>query len=139
MILCSGSLHDEKAKFLQIQNMLSQSMIFSRRSGYYTVTERFDLRKSRQCLVGYNHITRITVLSRLSKTYDRAWMKILSTFDVQIIRQCQFFTGYLPLSYQIAFRRVCFLDKFSCHPNPDLIGLCIHVFRNTLIWVPSIH
>ena len=64
-----------------------------------------------------------TVLSRLSKTYDRAWMKFFSTFDVQIIRQCQFFTGYLPLSYQIAFRRVCFLDKFSCHPNPDLRAL----------------
>ena len=61
-----------------------------------------------------------SVLAKISKTYDRVWMKIFSTFDLQIIRQCQFYTGNLPLSYQIDFKRICFLNKFVHHSNSEL-------------------
>jgi len=36
-------------------------------------------------------------LKKLRFSYNRAWAKIFSTYDVNIKKSCQYFCGYIPL------------------------------------------
>ena len=46
---------------------------------------------------------------RLELAYNRAFMKIFSSYNVPVIKQCQYFSGYLPLRYIHDIRKLNFL------------------------------
>src|SRR5258708_739918 len=47
-------------------------------------------------------------LKSLSYPFNSVFMKLFKTFDSTIIQQVQFFTGYMPLSYNIDLRKLTF-------------------------------
>src|SRR5258708_31178188 len=50
-------------------------------------------------------------LKSLSYPFHSVFMKLFKTFDSKIIRQVQFFTGCLPLSYTIDHRKLVFYHE----------------------------
>ena len=68
-------------------------------------------------------------IARLCYTYDRTWMKIFGTFDVNTIRVCQYYSNTLPLDYQLNLRKFVFLNKLNSHPDPQF-KLAAACFRN---------
>ena len=44
-------------------------------------------------------------------------MKIFSTFDLKTVKNCQFFSGFLPVEHIITQRRVNFINSLRCNPN----------------------
>ena len=49
-------------------------------------------------------------------------MKILVTFDMAVVRQCQYFFGCLPIRHSYTLRRMGFLSNMSTTGNA-LLGL----------------
>ena len=49
-------------------------------------------------------------------------MKLFSTFDNNIVKECQFYHGLLPIMYQYALRKMCFLLNLSMINN-NLLNL----------------
>jgi hypothetical protein len=74
-------------------------------------------------------------IQRCSLAYDRAFMKIFATYNNDVIRHCQFYSGHLPLANIIDLRKINFLTNlktcvdadfcniFSIEINDELIGL----------------
>ncbi len=63
-----------------------------------------------------------TEKQRLSSPFDRMFSRLFKTFDKNVIRYCQYYTSYLPLSYTIDLRRCRFLVNLrKC--NNDLMRL----------------
>ena len=56
-----------------------------------------------------------TQLSNLSYVYNAIFVKLFSTFKRDIIEQCQFYTGFLPLQYRYDLMRLNFL--FTLNSN----------------------
>ncbi len=55
-----------------------------------------------------------TQLSSLCYAYNAIFVKVFSTFDRNIIEQCQFYTGILPLQYRYDLMRINFLFTLNC-------------------------
>jgi len=53
----------------------------------------------------------------LDHPWERAFMKIYKTFDKEIVHQCQFFNGFLPLSHTIDTRQTEFLRTLPYNNN----------------------
>jgi len=71
-------------------------------------------------LIGVN----VPVIDKLSKSYDRSIMKIFSTFDKNTVRLCQYYyTGILPMNYQIDLKRILFLRQLKNYPDRQLFQL----------------
>src|SRR5271157_5205599 len=57
----------------------------------------------------------------LEHPWTRICMKVYSTFDSQTVKLCQFYSGTLPLNYNIAIRKVAFINKLFFTDNGLLI------------------
>src|SRR5467141_1116994 len=58
-------------------------------------------------------------LKSLSYPFNSVFMKLFKTFNADIIRQVQYFSGYLPLSYVIDLRRLTFFhDLYYFDKSP---------------------
>ena len=53
----------------------------------------------------------------LSHPWNRTFMKIYSTFDKNVIKQCQYYGGFLPFLYVLDMRRIEFLIKLQSIEN----------------------
>jgi len=51
--------------------------------------------------------------STLDKAYCAVYSKIFSTYDRSVIKQCQYYCGYLPLADVVDTRRITFLSKMN--------------------------
>jgi len=47
-----------------------------------------------------------SALDKLCYSYNRTWSKIFKTFDKNIWLGCQFYSGFLPLVYQIDLKKI---------------------------------
>ena len=55
----------------------------------------------------------------LSYPYNSAFMKLFSTFDKDVVRQCQYYCGYLPFSYLFDLRVLSFYSNLKINnANP---------------------
>jgi exonuclease III len=61
-----------------------------------------------------------TEKNKLCNAFNRCCMKIFSTFNNSIIRVCQYFSGILPLEFQLDIKRINFLNSLDFHPNVEL-------------------
>ena len=52
-------------------------------------------------------------MSSLSFPYNSAYMKLFSTFDKSIIKQCQYYCGYLPFNFLLDVRLLSFYKRLS--------------------------
>ena len=57
-------------------------------------------------------------LKSLSYPFNSVFMKLFKTFNADIIRQVQYFSGYMPLSYTIDLRRLSFFMICFISINP---------------------
>ena len=62
-------------------------------------------------------------VKKLCKSYDRTFMKIFCSFDINIIRVCQYYCNILPMSYQIDLKWLLFLRQVKFHPDSQLFML----------------
>jgi hypothetical protein len=65
-----------------------------------------------------------TKILRLEHPWSRAFMKVFSTFDNSVVKQCQFFTGTLPLCHQYVIRAMTFYSRLKLLDN----YLCREIF-----------
>jgi len=49
----------------------------------------------------------------LEKTYSQAFMRIFKTFDKNIILNCQYYMGILPIKLVLGQRKLIFLSKMK--------------------------
>src|SRR5580692_5114560 len=52
-------------------------------------------------------------INHISYPFNSACMKLFSTFDNSIVTLCQFYSGYLPLSYMLDLRTLNFYTNLS--------------------------
>ena len=55
--------------------------------------------------------------------YDRAFMKIFATYNNDVIRNCQFYSGHLPLAYLIDLRKINFLTNLKTCLDGDFCDI----------------
>ena len=55
-------------------------------------------------------------ITSLDHQWSGAFMKIYSTFDLHIVKECQAFGGFLPLNHLI-INKMCFLSKLASTNN----------------------
>ena len=53
-----------------------------------------------------------TQRTSLEHPWDRAFMKLYGTFNKEIVKQCQYYTGFLPLSPIIDIRQADFVKNY---------------------------
>ena len=58
-----------------------------------------------------------SLLQSLENAYSQLYSKLFHTFDKNIIRQCQFYSGQIPKELTIANKRFNFLKKISLMDN----------------------
>lgn len=58
--------------------------------------------------------------------WSRAFMKIFSTFDMKIVQQCQFYTGFLPVEHYARLQKLNFFKSLKTSPSWFL--RCIYDF-----------
>ena len=46
-----------------------------------------------------------TDMTKLESAYSAAYAKMFDSYDLTVIRQCQFYCGSLPITYRIAIKR----------------------------------
>ena len=44
-------------------------------------------------------------------------MKLFSTFNLEIVRQCQYFVGLLPAAHILNLKKIAFIDSFKISPH----------------------
>ena len=71
----------------------------------------------KQCLPALIHGSESVRLTkherdRVCNAYDRAFMKIFATTNIETIRLCQFYSGNLPLEYQLDSAKCKFVLRF---------------------------
>ena len=59
----------------------------------------------------------------LDHTWDRSFMKVYMTFNKEIIQQCQYYGGFLPVSLLLDIRKTDFLSRLHFSENNLLIFL----------------
>ena len=57
------------------------------------------------------------MLRSLENAYSQLYSKLFHTFDKNIIKQCQYYFGQLPIEFKIANRRFNFLSKMHSIDN----------------------
>ena len=57
------------------------------------------------------------MLNSLENAYSQLYSKLFHTFNKNIIRQCQFYFGQMPIELKIANRKFNFLKKISLNDN----------------------
>ena len=62
-------------------------------------------------------------LMSLEHSWSRIFMKIFSTFDTNVVKQCQWYGGFMPLSYLLSKRKMGFLLKLATSENMLLNSL----------------
>lgn len=58
-----------------------------------------------------------SLLRSIENAYSQVFSKLFHTFDRSVIKQCQFYMGYLPAELKIANRKMNFLSKISLTNN----------------------
>ena len=53
-----------------------------------------------------------TELLKLDHPWCRTFMKIFSTFNNTVIKQCQYFTNVLPIGYYYIIQKMTFINNF---------------------------
>jgi exonuclease III len=56
----------------------------------------------------------------------RTFMKLYWTFDNSVVRECQMYGGFLPLTYLICIKQMSFINKLFFTENAILIDLAIY-------------
>ena len=64
-----------------------------------------------------------TELLKLDHPWCRTFMKIFSTFDNTVIKQCQYFTSVLPIGYYYIIRKVTFIKNLLFTNNVVILTL----------------
>ena len=54
-----------------------------------------------------------SMLNSLENSYSQLYSKLFHTFNKNIIKQCQFYSGQMPIELKIASRRLNFLQKVN--------------------------
>ena len=49
-------------------------------------------------------------LGKVGHPWERTFMKLFSTFDDKVIKQCQFYTNVLPMYQYYAIRKISFFE-----------------------------
>ena len=57
------------------------------------------------------------LLHSIENAYSQVFSKLFHTFDKSVIKQCQFYMGYLSAELKIANRKMNFLSKISLTNN----------------------
>jgi hypothetical protein len=65
-----------------------------------------------------------TELKSLDSPWMRSFEKLFKTFDKHVIKQCQLYSGYLPLLHLYALRTMSFIDCLKQSENIMLSILC---------------
>ena len=58
-----------------------------------------------------------TELTSLNSPWTRAFEKIFKTFDKDVIKQCQLYTGYMPMLHMYALKVMSFINKLNLTGN----------------------
>ena len=58
-----------------------------------------------------------TELLKLDHPWCRTFMKIFSTFDNKVIKQCQYFTNVLPIGYYYIIQKLTFINSLLLTNN----------------------
>ena len=64
-----------------------------------------------------------TELLKLDHPWCRTFMKIFSTFENTVIKQCQYFTSVLPIGYYYIIRKVTFIKNLLFTNNVVILTL----------------
>jgi len=56
-------------------------------------------------------------LCSLNHSWTRAFEKVFSSFNKDIIKQCKFFNGYLNTEHYYGLKTMSFLTKLAIYPN----------------------
>ena len=59
-------------------------------------------------------------LGKIGHPWERTFMKLFSTFDNKVIKQCQFYTNVLPMYQYYAMRKIAFLSNLPMTQNQVL-------------------
>ena len=59
-------------------------------------------------------------LGKVGHPWERTFMKLFSTFDNTVIKQCQFYTNVLPMYQYYAMRKISFLSNLPMTQNQVL-------------------
>jgi len=62
----------------------------------------------------------------LENPWNRVFMKIFGTFNLQIVRQCQYFVGLLPAAHILNLKKISFIDSLKISPRWRM--KCLHEF-----------
>jgi hypothetical protein len=74
----------------------------------------------------------------LESAYSAAFAKIFGSFDANVIRDCQFYCGALPLCFQIDLKRMNFLSNLAKSICQFSHNICVVVDTNCIICYVSI-
>jgi hypothetical protein len=77
-------------------------------------------------------------ISNLDFTYNAQFAKLFHTFDTNIIKHCQYYSGFLPANFRINSLRINFLHRITTGQHPQLKFLFKHVGQDDLSCIPSI-
>ena len=59
-------------------------------------------------------------IRKVGHPWERTFMKLFSTFDNKVIKQCQFYTNVLPMYQYYAIRKISFLSNLPMMQNQVL-------------------
>ena len=62
------------------------------------------------------------ILNSLENAYNQAFFKIFSTYDKDVISQCQYYMGYLPIRLTSDIRKLTFLTRLMSADNRSIIN-----------------
>ena len=104
----SCDFHPAKAKFFGTTNS-----IFSKIGGSAPINVLLSLLYTK-CIPALTYAMEAislnkTLTNNLSHVYNSIFFKIFSSFDKDVIKQCQYYCGYLPFSYYYTIKRLKFL------------------------------
>ena len=85
--------------------------------------ESFNMRKA-----DYNYVDSV---------YDAAFAQIFTSYDTNIIRNCQFYCGLLPFNLRIDIRRLKFYAKLNSIQNNSVRGLYIMCYVESIRRQPA--
>ena len=78
-----------------------------------------------------------TTMKVVEHPWSRISMKTFSTLDLETIRQCQYFTDFLPVEHLISARKVDFIKSLESSPHPVLQSLFKNSFNTELKAIAS--
>jgi hypothetical protein len=62
-------------------------------------------------------------LKSLEHPWSRVFMKLFTTFNEDIVRQCQYYTDHMPLEHTVMLKKFNFLNALKFSPNWMLVSL----------------